>query len=252
MSPGLGLGLGLHHPPGTVPEPPPPDYPAWLPTAPSGARPLAAGDFANGNYWDGTVTTLTELFIQDTDFGTFTSASVHAGEGLGWDTSGPPWDGQPTLEPSATAQLLSGFTMVLEVAVTDPGSQWFSTGMVWYGGQPGWAPAFSATLGAMLHEGFGGTSAAATDTATENGTTIAAAGNHAMAATFDPDTGIEWAVDGIAQPSAAGTGTGFNLIGLQVGGQGQAGTVPISYFATSVAFYPPQPLADLPALSTPS
>jgi hypothetical protein len=113
----LGLGLGVYEHPIAKGG----SFPSWLPTAPSGARPVIYADFKNGHYWgNGAVTDAATLFVHNSNWGGYDPAiDIVPGSGLGGPNTGS--TGNPAIDPSFYGTLLTtGFTGVIAWHFDDP------------------------------------------------------------------------------------------------------------------------------------
>lgn len=108
-----------------------PAPPAWVQAlqAPSGDLPTLAADFKNGNYWaNGALTTLADMFYENTNVGPWNATGVVDDQGLGgnWDVNGDPQPDRPPSFPNVatdlipTAWLTAGATLLMQTFTTAP------------------------------------------------------------------------------------------------------------------------------------
>jgi hypothetical protein len=238
MSQSTRLGLGLTVA-GWPPNPGP--YPDWLPTAPSGDRPVIYADFVNGNYWAaGQTRALGDLFVQNDAWGTWVpDSAVSPGNGLDFSSG----YAQPTVNHAYIGPVVSECTIVWESTALTSGS---------------WGPVQADLLelpgftvdGATKVKGQSGfgTSAAYWSLAGNSASSglIGTPSLVAVAYTVYSDHTLG-SINGQAATSTAVQAAPASPTDIAIAeGSGLAGL-----FMRWFSVYTPQPDADLPTLSTP-
>jgi len=228
---------------GWPPNPGP--YPDWLPTAPSGDRPHIYADFANDHYWaDGAIRTLTELWVENTDYGTFDTANVVAGQGL-LTTLG---NSSPTVNRSLLSTTLPTYTVVMSAIITDLDS----ADVVSFEVDAVDLPSFDADSSAIIYYSQIGDKKLLGEFLNYNGDsafTPSVDGVSPTAAAFNIYT--DKAVGSLMGSSITSTAVhAAPAAPTDIGIQSSAIASNTGYLQT-VAIYDLQPDADLPTLSTP-
>ena len=239
----LGLGLGMPLNDGAAPGGG--GFPVWLPTAPSGDRPLIYADFKNGHYWaDGGIVASTDLFYTNPAWGTFDPASIVTGFGLAMLTSA---HARPSIVHTYLTFDLKNCTVVYRIHIGGDLTN-YSVGSeidVWQSPDytyDAWGEyTGSSGSGSPLPPIY-----ASPDATTVSGSAIALAVDMGNAFTV---TGLKTtgSMNGGVITSVTGGAPGVDPTDISVV---CIGSDPLN-FLTSFAIYAPQPDADLPALSTP-
>lgn len=91
--------------------------PSWLPTAPSGDRPVIYADFVNERYWgNGNILTAAQLFVEDAaNWGTWSETAIVPGQGLDFSNA----NSNPVVNPAYVGPVVPLCSVVFSATIGD-------------------------------------------------------------------------------------------------------------------------------------